>query len=89
MKSDTLATSPFWSGQLINKTALVRMICAVSQKAGKARLAALLMLDSAQACYFFRSFRISRAAFAPEPPVKPAPGCVPLPHRYRFAIGVR
>src|SRR5712692_7347251 len=37
--------------------------------------------------YFFRSFNISRAAFAPEPPVKPAPGCVPLPHKYKFRIG--
>jgi len=34
--------------------------------------------------YFFRSFKISRAAFAPEPPVKPAPGCVPEPQRYKF-----
>ena len=29
----------------------------------------------------FKSFRISRAAFAPEPPVSPVPGCVPDPHR--------
>ena len=39
--------------------------------------------------YFFKTFRISRAALAPEPPVKPAPGWVPEPHRYRFWIGVR
>ncbi len=39
--------------------------------------------------YFFNSFAISLAAFAPEPPVNPAPGCVPLPHKYRFSIGVR
>ena len=32
---------------------------------------------------------ISRAAFCPEPPVMPPPGCVPAPHRYRPAIGVR
>ena len=31
--------------------------------------------------YFLSCFRISRAAFAPEPPVNPAPGCVPLPQR--------
>jgi len=37
-----------------------------------------------QSDYFFRSFRISRAALAPEPPVKPTPGWVPEPHRYRF-----
>jgi hypothetical protein len=37
----------------------------------------------------FNSLRISLAAFAPEPPVNPAPGCVPLPHKYRFSIGVR
>ena len=29
----------------------------------------------------FKSFRISRAAFAPEPPVSPVPGWVPDPHR--------
>src|SRR5256885_8868737 len=29
----------------------------------------------------FKSFRISRAAFAPEPPVSPVPGCVPDPQR--------
>src|SRR5437763_251259 len=34
--------------------------------------------------YFFRSFKISRAAFAPDPPVRPAPGCVPEPHKYKF-----
>ena len=39
--------------------------------------------------YFFSSFKISRAAFEPEPPVRPAPGCVPLPQRYKFVIGVR
>ena len=39
--------------------------------------------------YFFKSLRISRAAFAPDPPVNPAPGCVPLPHKYKFWIGVR
>jgi hypothetical protein len=31
--------------------------------------------------YLFSSFKISRAAFAPEPPVRPAPGWVPLPQR--------
>jgi hypothetical protein len=31
--------------------------------------------------YFFNAFRIAFAAFAPEPPVNPAPGCVPDPHR--------
>ncbi len=30
--------------------------------------------------YFFKPFEISLAAFAPEPPVTPVPGCVPLPH---------
>ena len=39
--------------------------------------------------YFLKSFTISFAAFAPDPPVNPAPGCVPLPHRYRFRMGVR
>ena len=34
--------------------------------------------------YFFRSFKISRAALAPDPPVNPAPGCVPEPHKYKF-----
>jgi len=34
--------------------------------------------------YFFKSFSISRAAFAPDPPVNPAPGCVPEPHKYKF-----
>jgi len=34
--------------------------------------------------YFFISFKISRAAFAPDPPVNPAPGCVPEPHKYKF-----
>src|SRR5580698_4744086 len=38
--------------------------------------------------YFFSSFNISLAAFAPDPPVSPAPGCVPLPHKYKFSIGV-
>ena len=28
------------------------------------------------------------AALAPEPPVRPVPGCVPLPHKYRRSIGV-
>src|SRR6185369_4360579 len=35
------------------------------------------------------SFKISRAALAPEPPVSPTPGCVPEPQRYKFWIGVR
>ncbi len=39
-------------------------------------------------CYFFSAFRISRAAFAPEPPVNPVPGCVPLPHKKSRSIGV-
>ena len=38
---------------------------------------------------YFESFRISRAAFAPEPPVRPVPGCVPEPHRYSPWTGVR
>src|SRR5437588_1419450 len=42
-----------------------------------------------QIVYRRKCFRTSRAAFAPEPPVSPAPGCVPLPHKYRFWIGVR
>ena len=33
------------------------------------------------AIYFFSAFKISRAAFAPDPPVRPVPGCVPLPQR--------
>lgn len=40
------------------------------------------------AAYSFKALNISRAAFAPDPPVNPAPGCVPLPHRYKFSIGV-
>ena len=40
--------------------------------------------EVALAYVFFNSFNISRAAFAPEPPVSPAPGCVPLPHKYKF-----
>jgi len=39
--------------------------------------------------YPLSAFTISRAAFAPEPPVNPAPGWVPLPDKYRFWIGVR
>ena len=39
--------------------------------------------------YHLSTFTISLAAFAPEPPVNPAPGCVPLPHRYKFSMGVR
>src|SRR5438874_4936999 len=31
--------------------------------------------------YRFKSLMISRAAFMPEVPVKPSPGCVPEPHR--------
>lgn len=31
--------------------------------------------------YRFKSFRISRAALAPEAPVSPEPGCVPDPHK--------
>jgi hypothetical protein len=31
---------------------------------------------------------ITRAAFAPEPPVSPVPGCVPDPQRYSPGIGV-
>jgi hypothetical protein len=31
--------------------------------------------------YVFSTFNISLAAFAPDPPVNPAPGCVPDPHR--------
>src|SRR5215469_8042547 len=31
--------------------------------------------------FALRSFRISRAALAPEPPVRPTPGWVPDPHR--------
>ena len=42
------------------------------------------ILHGSRPCYFFNSFNISRAAFAPDPPVNPAPGCVPLPHKYRF-----
>ena len=34
-------------------------------------------------------FRISRAAFWPDPPVNPVPGCVPEPHRNRFERGER
>ena len=30
---------------------------------------------------FYLFFRISLAAFAPEIPVSPVPGCVPEPHR--------
>jgi hypothetical protein len=41
-----------------------------------------------QLFYFFSCFNISRAAFAPDPPVNPAPGCVPDPHKYKFLIGV-
>jgi hypothetical protein len=37
----------------------------------------------------FRSFKISFAAFIPEPPVSPVPGCVPDPQRYKLRIGVR
>ena len=29
----------------------------------------------------FRSFMISRVAFAPDAPVRPVPGCVPDPHK--------
>jgi hypothetical protein len=47
------------------------------------------LMQPLSAAYFFKSFKISRAAFAPDPPVNPAPGCVPDPHRYRFLIGVR
>ena len=38
--------------------------------------------------YFFSAFAISRAALAPDPPVSPVPGCVPLPHKYSRSIGV-
>jgi hypothetical protein len=38
--------------------------------------------------YFFSAFAISLAALAPDPPVSPVPGCVPLPHKYRRSIGV-
>ena len=31
--------------------------------------------------YRFKSLMISRAAFMPEVPVNPSPGCVPEPHR--------
>lgn len=31
--------------------------------------------------YFLKVLTISVAALAPEPPVNPAPGCVPDPHR--------
>ena len=49
----------------------------------------LRFLMSSKVLGYRRScFNISRAAFAPDPPVKPAPGCVPEPHKYRFCIGV-
>lgn len=32
---------------------------------------------------------ISRAAFAPDMPFRPVPGCVPDPQRYRLRMGVR
>lgn|SRR5579871_6727834 len=40
------------------------------------------------ALLLFITFAISLAAFAPEPPVNPAPGCVPEPHKNKFLIGV-
>ena len=48
------------------------------------RSAAIGLFWAGQWRYFFNSFRISRAAFLPDPPVSPTPGCVPLPHKYRF-----
>src|SRR5690348_7133456 len=42
---------------------------------------ALMWLCSTAAHYFLRLFRISRAALAPDPPVSPVPGWVPLPQR--------
>jgi hypothetical protein len=39
------------------------------------------MLASVPSGYFLSAFTISRAALAPDPPVSPVPGWVPLPHR--------
>src|SRR6267378_4028900 len=111
MKSETVATNPLRSGQLINKTALVFMVFTLSrtvgERRGEPRLDPRLLSQATlgnllsnrrgdAACRSqdsprrpFRSFRISRAAFDPEPPVRPAPGCVPLPQRYRFVTGMR
>lgn len=49
-----------------------------------------VVVPSLQQClrYFLSCFTISLAAFAPEPPVKPAPGWVPLPHKYKSSTGV-
>src|SRR5271169_130518 len=38
---------------------------------------------------FRKSRMISCEALAPDPPVKPLPGCVPEPHKYRPLMGVR
>jgi len=46
-------------------------------------------LPASRRRYFFKVWMISRAAFAPEPPVSPVPGCVPFPHKNKFSIGVR
>jgi len=58
-----------------------------NSKDGKTNKAGLLPFaaDSHQGLptrrQFLKSRTISRAAFAPEPPVKPAPGWLPEPHR--------
>src|SRR4029077_11567799 len=104
MKSETVATRPFWSGQLMSRTALVLMMvgvldfvsrrirwCRGAEGETPARQPQGRLSGQPARCrrYFFKSFNISRAAFAPEPPVNPAPGWVPFPQRYRFAMGVR
>ena len=50
---------------------------------------AVLFAALARAARALRSARISRAAFAPGPPVMPPPGCAPEPHRYRPRSGIR
>ena len=45
--------------------------------------------DRIDTLVLYASLRISRAALCPGRPVTPPPGCVPAPHRYIPATGVR
>src|ERR1700678_539264 len=46
-------------------------------------------MDFLTQTHFRSSFRISLAAFAPDIPFNPVPGCEPEPHKYKPWIGVR
>ena len=86
MKSAIAATSPLPSGQ-VQRSAVILAAVAVASRRGEGKLPS--RRPARRRRYFLIAFKISLAAFAPEAPVSPTPGCVPLPHKYKFSMGVR